>query len=576
MTQRRLGDRFELREMLGRGGMGTVWRARDLLLDRFVAIKEVALPPSLEAQPETRATVLREARLAARLNHSGAVTVYDAIEDGDQVFIIMELVDSETLQDRIVQEGPMAPAEAAELGLRLLDVLVAAHKLGIVHRDVKPGNVMVSAHGEVKLADFGIARLDGDSTSTASGIMVGSPAYMAPEQIQGRSAPSSDLWALGVTLFFAVEGISPFRRDTGGAALAAVLAEPPPVPVRAGNEFGRLLLEMLAKPVTERPSADQIRARLTAIRGETTVSAQAPAPVPPPMPMAPPMNQPWGPPPQPYFPAPRPPQDPWLIVAGVFCLLGFFAMTALAISALLGVDVSLIGVATSASSSMDSLGFLAPLATGVVGVLMLVTGILLCLRGPQRTWAALLAGSTPFWASGVASFLITAQLNSDSDYFWAFLGHSAAYTPGAVAAVIATVRVVRGPLRRRWVLTGLVAVVTLGWYAAEFGPRVWVASVVAQALAVVAIPVLATLFASGRDTAKVLAGWVAALAVALFSQLIAMPGYERFLGPDNKPLTEMPPAWITSAVLSGVAIAGMTVLAFVAARSREGTDRLPS
>ncbi|MEV5537927.1 serine/threonine-protein kinase [Saccharopolyspora shandongensis] len=261
--ERLLAERFALETVIGRGGMGTVWRAWDALLDRPVAVKEIHLPPGAD-HPELRARVLREARLAGKLNHPGAVTVFDAIEADDRIYIVMELVEAATLQDLVESEGPLPPARTVETTSRVLDVLQAAHRLGIVHRDVKPSNIMVAADGSVKLTDFGIARLDDGSTATASSIMVGSPAYMAPEHVRGRAVAASDLWALGVTLYFAVEGKSPYLRSTAGDSLAAVLSEEPPAPVRAGEALARLLGGLMAKRVDDRPTIEGIRAQLAA------------------------------------------------------------------------------------------------------------------------------------------------------------------------------------------------------------------------------------------------------------------------------------------------------------------------
>ncbi|MCP2168445.1 serine/threonine-protein kinase [Goodfellowiella coeruleoviolacea] len=264
--QRTLAGRFVLEDVLGRGGMGTVWRAWDTVLERSVAVKEVVLPPELGRSDAaaTREKVLREARLAARLSHPGAVTVFDAVESHGQVFIVMELVRAVTLHELVGQRGPLPVATVADIGLRVLDVLVAAHQLGIVHRDVKPGNIMVADGGAVKLADFGIARLDDGSTATVASLLLGSPAFMAPEHIRGSAVPASDFWSLGATLYFAVEGVSPFQRETAGASLAAVLAEPPPPPTRAGPVLGPLLLSLLVPAAENRPTAPEIQARLAA------------------------------------------------------------------------------------------------------------------------------------------------------------------------------------------------------------------------------------------------------------------------------------------------------------------------
>ena len=229
-SERRIADRYAMRTPpLGRGGMGVVWRARDTVLGREVAIKEVQVPAALpdDERARIRGRVMREARVAARLNHAGAVTLHDIIDEDGHPFIVMELVEAPTLTDLVDERGPLPPAEVAATGLALLDTLEAAHRVGIVHRDVKPGNVMVRPDGSTKLADFGIASVQGDPVLTAStGLLAGSPAYMAPEQAEaefGPIGPATDLWALGATMYFAAGGLvrSPASTGESGPARAA-------------------------------------------------------------------------------------------------------------------------------------------------------------------------------------------------------------------------------------------------------------------------------------------------------------------------------------------------------------------
>jgi serine/threonine protein kinase len=241
--------------------MGVVWRAQDAVLGREVAVKEVVFPPTMaeEERRPARARVMREARAAARLNHPGAVTLYDVVQDRGGTFIVMELVNAPTLADLVGDQGPLPVARVAQIGAQLASALEAAHAAGIVHRDVKPGNVMVGERGVAKLADFGIASLQGDPQLTSTGLVIGSPAYMAPEQARGEgSGPPADFWALGATMFYAVEGEPPFDRGTSIATLAAVVNDPPRAPRRAGP-LTDLLTALLAKDPQARPSGPKVR-----------------------------------------------------------------------------------------------------------------------------------------------------------------------------------------------------------------------------------------------------------------------------------------------------------------------------
>jgi eukaryotic-like serine/threonine-protein kinase len=268
-----VADRYALAAPLGRGGMGVVWRAHDRVLGRAVAVKEVVFPPSLpeaERRP-AQARVMREARAAARLNHPGAVTIYDVVHAQGHTFIVMELVDAPTLADLIRERGPLAPRRVAEIAGQIAGALEAAHRAGIVHRDVKPGNVMVPEDGGVKLADFGIASLQGDAQLTATGLVIGSPAYMAPEQASGEpSGPPTDFWALGATMYAAVEGEPPFDKGASIPTLAAVVGEDPR-PMRLAGPLTPVIAALLTKDPARRPSGPQLRARLQPLAGRTPV-----------------------------------------------------------------------------------------------------------------------------------------------------------------------------------------------------------------------------------------------------------------------------------------------------------------
>jgi eukaryotic-like serine/threonine-protein kinase len=290
--RRLVAGRYVLGGPLGRGGMGTVWRADDALLGRAVAVKEVDLPPG-GGPAALRERALREARAAARLNHPGVVTLHDVVEAEGRLFLVMELVEAPTLRDLVERSGPLPPATTARVGLELLDALAAAHRAGIVHHDVKPANVMVTSGGRTKLADFGIASLQEDTQRTLTGaaragdadpggramtVVFGSLPYVAPEQASGRGAgPAADLWALGATLWFAVEGAAPFERGHPAATLSAILTDPPGRPSRAGP-LEPVLLALLDKDPTRRPPAPALRRMLEPLAAAGGLTALLPDP----------------------------------------------------------------------------------------------------------------------------------------------------------------------------------------------------------------------------------------------------------------------------------------------------------
>lgn len=232
-----IAGRYRLLSPLGRGGMGIVWRARDEVLAREVAVKEVRPPAGLEPAEVARMyrRLEREAWAAARVSHRGVVTVYDVATEDGRPWIVMELIRGLSLADVLEAEGPLTPQRAAHFGEQVLAALRSAHEAGVLHRDVKPSNVLVANDGRVVLSDFGIASLEGSSAITMTGEVVGSPEFLAPERALGREpGPESDLWSLGVMLYQAVEGVSPFRQDTPLATLRAVVDEELPPPHRAG------------------------------------------------------------------------------------------------------------------------------------------------------------------------------------------------------------------------------------------------------------------------------------------------------------------------------------------------------
>ena len=255
---RLIADRYQLIEVLGRGGMGLVWRARDEMLRRDVAVKELALPPHIGTAERKNfcARTIREARSAARLKHPGIVTIYDVIQQDGLPWIVMELVQGPSLGDVIDTSGPLPPVAVADIGRQVLDALRAAHAAGIVHRDVKPANVLLDG-GRAVLTDFGIAALEGDASITQSGLILGTPAFMAPEQARGqRATERSDLWSLGATLYAAVEGGPPYRGPNSGAVFMALATEEPRPAVRAGP-LEPVLRGLLRKDPAHRLSAGQ-------------------------------------------------------------------------------------------------------------------------------------------------------------------------------------------------------------------------------------------------------------------------------------------------------------------------------
>ncbi|WP_405618038.1 protein kinase domain-containing protein [Streptomyces sp. NBC_00076] len=273
-----LAGRYRLADPIGTGGMGRVWRAHDEVLHRAVAIKELtaALYVSESDQAVLLARTRAEARAAARINHSAVVTVHDVLDHDGRPWIVMELVEGHSLADAVREQGRVEPTEAARIGLWVLRALRAAHSAGVLHRDVKPGNVLLGRDGRVLLTDFGIAQIEGDTTITRTGEVVGSVDYLAPERIRGHDpGASSDLWALGATLYTAVEGKSPFRRTTPLTTMQAVVDEEPAEPRYAGA-LAPVITALLYKEPSVRPdlvAAEQMLAE--AAEGRRPSAAQA-------------------------------------------------------------------------------------------------------------------------------------------------------------------------------------------------------------------------------------------------------------------------------------------------------------
>jgi eukaryotic-like serine/threonine-protein kinase len=265
-----VAGRYELLNVIGHGAMGTVWRAQDRVLAREVAVKEVRLPALMPPQDRAvaRERSLREARVAARLAHAGVVTVHDVIEAEGSPWIIMELVSARSLARVLAEDGPMTPESAAEMGMLLLETLGSAHAAGIVHRDVKPGNVLVPTGGGAVLTDFGIATMAGDPGLTQAGMVMGTPGFCAPERIRGAPAsPASDLWSLGATLYAAVEGRGPFDGQGSAMAVLADIVHRDPPPAASAGPLGPVIAALMSRDPADRPDAAAARRMLAAACG---------------------------------------------------------------------------------------------------------------------------------------------------------------------------------------------------------------------------------------------------------------------------------------------------------------------
>ncbi|MFK0155143.1 protein kinase [Streptomyces sp. NPDC090493] len=291
-SERLLAGRYRLGGVLGRGGMGTVWRAEDETLGRTVAVKELRFPSNIDEEEKRRliTRTLREAKAIARIRNNSAVTVFDVVEEDDRPWIVMELVEGKSLAEVIREDGLLEPKRAAEVGLAILDVLRSAHREGILHRDVKPSNVLISeSDGRVVLTDFGIAQVEGDPSITSTGMLVGAPSYISPERARGhKPGPAADLWSLGGLLYAAVEGAPPYDKGSAIATLTAVMTEQLEEPKNAGP-LRDVIYGLLTKDPAKRLDDAGARAMLNAvINAPAEVPADATRVVPlPPQPEAP-------------------------------------------------------------------------------------------------------------------------------------------------------------------------------------------------------------------------------------------------------------------------------------------------
>jgi tRNA A-37 threonylcarbamoyl transferase component Bud32 len=267
----RLAGRYRLIRQLGTGGMSRVWLGRDEMLHRDVAIKEIRLPEGLTQSEldELRRLTLREARAAAQLSHPNVIGVYDVLHTEERPWIVMEYVPSRSLMQVVHEDGPLSPQQAARIGLRMLAALRAAHAAGVLHRDVKPANVLLADDGRVVLTDFGLAVFArGEGVLTVPGLVRGSPQYMSPERVQdGIAGQASDLWSLGATLYTAVEGQSPYARDTVAATLAALVTKPPD-PARRAGPLKPVLDGLLRKDPERRMSPAEVERELRRVAAQ--------------------------------------------------------------------------------------------------------------------------------------------------------------------------------------------------------------------------------------------------------------------------------------------------------------------
>ncbi|MFG3346784.1 protein kinase [Streptomyces sp. NPDC048018] len=297
---RLLAGRYRLGVVLGRGGMGTVWRAVDETLGRTVAVKELRFPSSIDEDEKRRliTRTLREAKAIARIRNNGAVTVYDVVDEDDRPWIVMELIEGKSLAEAVREDGTLTPRRAAEVGLAILDVLRSAHREGILHRDVKPSNVLIGEDGRAVLTDFGIAQVEGDPSITSTGMLVGAPSYISPERARGhKPGPAADLWSLGGLLYAAVEGSPPYDKGSAIATLTAVMTEPVDPPKNAGPELEKVIYGLLAKDPEQRlddaGARVLLRAVLDAPEAPPKPSPEATRVVPlPPLPEGPPSGGP--------------------------------------------------------------------------------------------------------------------------------------------------------------------------------------------------------------------------------------------------------------------------------------------
>src|SRR5918997_2294020 len=287
-TPTRIGNRYRLEERIGAGAMGAVWRATDELLNRTVAVKELlaaAAPPTAaghDALEESRQRILREGRIGARLQHAHVISMFDVVVHEDRPWLVMEYLPSRSLAQVLGEKGALEPREVADVGRQVADGLAAAHVAGVVHRDVKPGNVLIAEDGRVKLTDFGVSRAVDDVQLTRTGLIAGTPAFLSPEVARGMGpTAASDVFALGATLYAAVEGVPPFGLDDNAYALLHKVATEQPRPPKQEGPVVDVIMQLLSREPEDRPSAAQARDAFAALSsgGDAGFAPLAAAPV---------------------------------------------------------------------------------------------------------------------------------------------------------------------------------------------------------------------------------------------------------------------------------------------------------
>ncbi|WET80374.1 protein kinase [Amycolatopsis sp. QT-25] len=277
---RLVAGRYRIAGRIGTGAMGAVWQAHDEVLGRTVAIKQLLLQPGLEAHDaeDARQRTMREGRIAARLHHPNAISVFDVVtDDNGQPCLIMEYLNSTSLAQVLQEEGTLPPTEVARIGAQVAAALTEAHAVGIVHRDIKPGNILLAPNGTVKITDFGISRAKDDVTVTKTGMIAGTPAYLAPEvAIGGDPGPESDVFSLGSTLYAACEGQPPFGLSENTLSLLHAVAAGQIIPPRQSGPLASVLAVLLHPEVRHRPTAEECEELLAAVaRGETPLGGPA-------------------------------------------------------------------------------------------------------------------------------------------------------------------------------------------------------------------------------------------------------------------------------------------------------------